>query len=255
MASKKEFRRRYWMRLLARPVTVGSVGAAAVAGTVGVFMSHPLIAFAVAGGALAVGAGTAFYNVWFRAEDVANEINQNMQREVKKQGDRKIKALGDRLKADGDTRDDRMFDDVCALYARFTGEQSWMKQMNPGAVSDMQDAAKDLFNKVMYLLGESVTLLENSEGLSIGIARPLLEAREQLLQQVDELVSGLGELYALVQRRSVDRMANRALVGSSDVKGVMDKFHAILEIDQRVEERMGRTSSDDESQYDQYLES
>jgi hypothetical protein len=252
MANKKEFRRRFYMRLLGRPVTVGSIGASAIALTGAVLASHPLGWLIAAGVAGATAVGTAGFNVWFRADKVAREINENMQLEMERARKKDLDDLAELLAEDNDPSDDQMLRDLRALIDRFRGDHSWMQQMNPSAVSDMQHAAQELFDACVFKLRKSVELRNKASELSRNVGRPLWEGRRVLLQQVEQGVGGLGELYALVEKRSVDRMAGRA-VGSDDIAGVLDKFQAILEVDQRVEERLGQSQADD-SRYEQYLE-
>jgi len=237
--TKKELRQRVWIRILGDPIAVGPFVVSVAAGLAAVVLHFNPVVLGISALAALGAAGKLALNL-YRTEQITREVYEDMQTELEGQREGELDKLDKRCCEDDDPSDERMLRDLRQLNNRFKGDHSWMREMDRATVLELESAAEDLFRTCVAKIERSLDLRDESQRLSRTAARGLMDTRRALLEEVAHGVDGLGELYATIQGRSADRMAGKATLTAGDVRDIMDRFEHIMEVDQRVQERMSR---------------
>lgn len=250
MIDKKEFHRRVLWRILGHPITTWSGVASVALATLAIFMNDPAIPVFFSIGALVVSMGTAGYNALYRADVLAKETIQSIQQEEEKKLESRLEDLFNRLKADGDPRDDRALQDLRALVHAFREDESILAELDPTTVTDIFSGVDRLFGECIDKLERSLANLNLIKRLSAQAAAPLVKQREEVIAEVQNAVRELGNIFAGAQKLAV---ARRAGAGSAEsIRVHTSELAQALELAQRVEERM-RGMQNPERQYEEYL--
>lgn len=237
--TKKEVRQRVLIRTFG---DLGIVGPALVSLGLGLGAILMHLNPVMLGVSTLAGLGAASKLAWnlYRTEQITRDVYEDMQEELEAAREKELDELDRRCSQDDDPSDEDMLRELRELNRLFKNDHSWMREMDKATVLELESAAEELFQACVTKIEMSLDLRDQARRLPRSAARGLVETRRELLRDVEQGVEGLGELFSSIQKRNADRMAGRASMTVGDVRGIMDRFQHIMDLDQRVQERMGR---------------
>lgn len=257
MSDKQPSRtKRLALRIIGHPGVVVPSAVAGVAVAASILVASPWLILAAAGcGAVAVGVGA--FQMLFRMGNVADEIAGEEQRkrdeelgafqaerEAQAQAtERDLDSLRERLAEDEDQRDEKLLDRLREINGRFGEEQSWYKALNSVVRERVRETFQNLFEDAIARLRSSVELRDQTSMLEFAALVPLKEAREQLLNEVTDVVGQMASVLGGIQALGIRAIADKAL-SHGDAKAQMTELEAILTGAQAAHERVSAPARD-----------
>ncbi|KPJ86118.1 hypothetical protein AMJ57_00520 [Parcubacteria bacterium SG8_24] len=241
MLERREFKRKFMIRLLASPLTlIPLLGGATllIAQWAFGFASGPL-AFVGLTGVLA-GIGSCVTRFLTGSERVGREVLDELERETERGRQRALDDLGTRLQGDGDPRTERLLGDLRELTRAFKEDDSWSADVGTLSSFDIISGVDRLFQGCVRALERSVRLAETAGRLNVPEARrSILDKRERLIAEVGKSVERLGGILVQVQALSVEKDSD-----SSALQELRDELDRNLEVARKVEEQISSWNVD-----------
>lgn len=251
--TKKELRQRVLLRIFGDLGIVGPFLVSFGTGLTAIVLHFNPVVLGVSALCALGGASKLAWNL-YRTEQISKEVLESIQFELEGKREQELDALDARCREDDDPSDERMLRELRELHSRFKGDHAWMKTLNRMTVMEIEAGAEDLFHGCIHRIERSLDLRDDAVQMSNREARQgLMQARRGLLEEVQEGVSGLGQLYARMQQMSADRIAGRAQDSVGGIRTVLDQFEHIMDLDERVEQRLKNELHGDPNRYDEYL--
>jgi len=193
---REEIRRRLLLRVFGHPLTLypGLFGAAAVMTPVLFDIEPAMPLFAGVVCLVAAGASLTIRLVTGR-DAITDEVHSELQAEARADHEAKLRALEERLAADGDPRTAPLYSDIQKLVEAIRQDTSWRAQMNTVAVVDIDEGLDKMFDGCMRNLSRTLDLLEMANSMhSKNATQALLAERDGLIGEVERSVEALTQL-------------------------------------------------------------
>jgi hypothetical protein len=133
-----------------------------------------------------------------------------------------------RLSADGDPRDERIFDDLQRVLMAFRSDNASMSALDPLVMGEISTVVQTLSEACMDRLERQLKLRDTAVGLQTQAIDSLRQAREALITEAASLVAELAKVLAEVQTHGIRRIADTSLA-SGHVKEQTGRLRDILE--------------------------
>lgn len=230
---RKEFRRRFLLRLVGHPATLLPIGGGVTALLAA--WAADLSGATVFGGlvAIVVGIGITCTRFATQGAQVAREVEMQAAQRQASATEAALEHLRARLASDRDTRDERLFDELRELVRAFRQDKMWTARTTQVSASEITTGVEQLFTACTKKLEDAFTLLTTVRGLGVEAARAsLLAQREQMLTEVEasvrELAGLLTSVYTLGEGKDV----------TADTARVRGDLHRTLEVARQVDQRL-----------------
>jgi len=234
MLGRNEFNRRYLLRLLTSPWTLGPLvlGASIFLAAWAFSMEIGLAIFAALVCAFG-GLGVFCTRLLMGSEKVSKAVIEDMQKEAHKKREKNLDNLDSRLARDGDSRTESCLRDLRALAKGFRKVQKSGADVGVHDAFSIASGVEELFSRSVSLLEQTLELHETARSMATEEARkPVLKRRERIVQDVTESISQLGKVLAGVQAlRSGENV-------QSDLARIREDLDQRLAVAKRVEERI-----------------
>src|SRR3989339_497635 len=147
-------------------------------------------------------AGVVGYRFLFRMEEVREGVKKELdgesaaahQEDVRSR-EQELDELRRRLCADGDSRDEKILDDLRSLDGQFTDEMPWIARLDQRSRIDTQHASRLLFDTSIQGLRDALQLFESSRQITHQpTCEQLMQQREAFIADAQTSVSTLGTM-------------------------------------------------------------
>jgi hypothetical protein len=234
MLDQRQLRNRVLLNLCTSPwiLTPLVLGATMLAGAVAVSQKLGLLAFG--GFALCLAAlGTAVTRFFVGAEGLTERAAKQLKEETERANAQRLDSLDQRLVRDGDVRTEAALRDLRAFQQAFKQPGLWTGRLNATSSFDILSSVQDLFEGCVHALEASLALWETAQPLRIaGARRPILERREELVQDVQQSIEQLSRILVGLQA-----LGSKA-ADDTDLSRIRSDLDANLKIARRVEEKL-----------------
>jgi len=234
---RKTLNRKVWLQLVGHAsctVPVVLAAGALACGTVvqdgGMFFFAGIVSFLVGLGAIGV-------RTVYKYEDIANNIQKNVEKQRNQEQEDKLDLLHQRLERDNDPRDERLLIDLRKLLSGFHPEKSWMKSLERGTFAQVVVQVQTLFDECIVTLENIADLRDMIVDLSREAAKGLKKDREDKILQVASGVEKLGEILTEVQQLGGRQLSGRISAGV-DITDTADSLLNALRATTKAEEEL-----------------
>jgi|GEM_PF-6480460 len=254
MLDKKQRNQRIALRLLGHPSVMipSGLGGSALIVALIAGIGGPLVIFGGIAGLLG-GVSALAYRFLFKLNPVAKETLEAMQREVEEKRQTRLDIIRKKLASDREHRDEQLFDDLCEMESAFTRDKGWPEDIEPNTVLQVIRRVDGVFETSLKLLERAFDLRVRAKRLKGDTQTSLLTSSNQLLDQVQQSVQELGQIFAGVQKLSVQRLTGKG-VAETELTQNVKELHDLLSAAERAEtRRQGILSGADTDRYAEYL--
>jgi len=183
-----------------------------------------------------VGAGATRFFL-FKDEIIEKAFN-TLDTLKEKEKQKELDDLDSRLIKDKDSRTQSALREIRALYILFH-EQLRLKVLE--ADEQTQEGIEKLFSECVSYLEQTLVFQKTIKALKDKKARkPIVEAREKLIIEVQEAVGRLASIIDGLRKNSVE-------VDTSEIKRISEELEQSLEISKKVNEQLGKIERQDYS--------
>ncbi|HLD71187.1 MAG TPA: hypothetical protein VI873_01055 [Candidatus Peribacteraceae bacterium] len=256
MLDKKERNKRIALRLLGHSsvmIPTGLGGSALIlsliAGIGGPFVLLGGLACILGGGAVLA------YRFLFKLNPIAKETLEAMQEETEDAHRKRIQKIRDKLSSDSFCGDEALLDELMEMEEGFTRDKGWAEDIDMTTALQVMQRVDGIVETSIKLLERSFDLRQRARRMKDEARTSLLASSDQLLEQVRQSVSELGQIFAGVQRLSVQRLTGKG-EAESDLKQNVKELHDLLGAAERAEtRRQSILTGSEDNRYDEYLKS
>jgi hypothetical protein len=183
--------------------------------------------------ALLAGLGVQFTRLMFGAPTAMQRAVADMQKESQEATRRRLDDLDRRLLADRDPRTETYLRELRALVDAFRTTPGWTERLTATSTFDIVSGVEELFAECVRSLEKTLELWHAAAKLPSDTARrPLLDRREQLIEEVRKSVDHISRILASVQ--SLDRQD----ASTAEMTRLREELENSLAVAKRVDEMM-----------------
>lgn len=248
MLDKKEFRRKYFLRLASSPLTllpvVGGATLIAIAWALGLGDVSIFLGFAGVAG----GSGSFLQRLFAGSDRIRREVLEEIEREAEKRLDADLDALHAKLEKDGDPRTGSLLEDLRELLDAFKSDHKWQERIGTATSLSILGMVEELFDRSIQYLERSLELDRVGKRLTATEAQKgINERREKLIAQVTENVVRLGKTLANVQVMGLDREGL-----SDDLKRLNEELEITLQAARNADQLVAGLPENDLKEYERW---
>jgi len=237
---KNKLRKEIILRLLNSPVSLLPFAGGATGLIVGIVFGFNVLAF-VSFVLMLGGIGIFLTRLLQSDSKIAQAVLEEMKEEEAKERKRVLDNLYYRLKSDGDSRTESLLHTLLLLTEQFRyqlNNKNWSMKLNMQSTFDILSNVEELFNGCIRSLEQSLELWRVANSVMVKEARkPIIERREEIIKNVTESISKLSDIYAELQRITIEER------GEDKLKKLRQELDDSLEIAKRVEQRLNSFDS------------
>ena len=207
---KSKYRKKVLLRLLSSGYTLCPflAGVTLLLGTWAVGPAKPGIPIFAALCCLLGSAGAFFTRLMLSSDTIGKKVVEEMQQDAKQDRERGLDDLEKRLERDDDPRTEQYLRDLRALTAQLAAlredSSSVFSGMDPFSTLELTMKVEELFNLGVQSLERTLALWETVQRLgSADVKRPIVSAREEMLNEVRKSIEQLGCIIAGIQKLSI----------------------------------------------------
>lgn len=133
-------------------------------------------------------------------EDIAKQVHHELLQEVQQKQETELNRLHEQLEADGDSRTERMLEELRGLHKSFQEEatgEGWLGTLPIRVRADITDKISELFTQAVQCLKDTLKMHQKSSNTHLATVKSVLEQhREQQITDVHQTIVQLSHLYA-----------------------------------------------------------
>jgi hypothetical protein len=221
----------YLMRLLISPLTLVPFFLGSLGGFVLAAKGDYVKALFAFGATMAVSAGATITNAMFRGEKILEKSKTEVIENERRKRESDLDDLYRALSADNDPRDEKMLEDLRALFRAIQEDSSWKKKFDSYTVDRLQKALEELFDQQVTNLKEALGIKHRAARISNRLVKTSLTSeREKLLKEVDQAVKEFVEVFGELRGVGSSKRAS----SNTDPNGCLARLRQAIEVGKRV---------------------
>ena len=200
---RKLFRKKFLLHLLGNSSVIFPFAAGvSMAFAAWVFSLEPKILYLFGSAVLSllVPIGTLISKWATGTEDIAKQVHHELLQEVQQKQETELNRLHEQLEADGDSRTERMLEELRGLHKSFQEEatgEGWLGTLPIRVRADITDKISELFTQAVQCLKDTLKMHQKSSNTHLATVKSVLEQhREQQITDVHQTIVQLSHLYA-----------------------------------------------------------
>ena len=200
---RKLFRKKFLLHLLGNSYVIFPFAAGVSTAFVAwIFNLEPKILYLFGSAVLSIFVPVgALISKWATGtEDIAKQVHRELLQEVQQKQEAELNLLHDQLEADGDSRTERMLEELRGLHKSFqeeAGGDGWLGSLPISVKADITDKVSELFTQAVQCLKDTLKMHQKLRGTHLGTVKSVLtQHREQQIADVQQTILQLSHLSA-----------------------------------------------------------